>query len=48
MTIVHSTPVLQSTTRTGKAKFWQECVAKRFPDLFSREESAIIGLCKQA
>jgi len=23
MTIVHSTPVLQSTTRTGKAKFWQ-------------------------
>jgi DNA ligase-1 len=23
MKIVHSTPVLQSTTRTGKAKFWQ-------------------------
>lgn len=23
MSIVHSTPVLQSTTRTGKAKFWQ-------------------------
>ena len=23
MTIIHSTPVLQSTTRTGKAKFWQ-------------------------
>lgn len=28
MNIVHSTPVLQATTRTGKAKFWQGHVAQ--------------------
>lgn len=28
MNIVHSTPVLQSTTRTGKAKFWQGHVVR--------------------